>query len=251
MNMVRAVIVEDETDSRDLLKRYLREGEYEVEICGETDNIEDGISLIQSEKPNLVFLDIQLKDGSSFKLLERLDNRNFDIIFITAYDDYALKAFKYSTLEYILKPIDRDKLRAAMQWVQKEPKTEVNQQIQLLLDQFKNQKRQEKISIASADGIYFIRIKEIVRCEGADNYTLVHLLNKEKIVVSKTIKEFEEMLRGDGFFRVHKSHLINLNYMKKFVKGEGGYIIMEDGRTIEVSRRRKNGFLKILNNINV
>jgi two-component system LytT family response regulator len=176
--------------------------------------------------------------------LEKLPKRNFKLIFVTSFDHYAIKAFKFSAVDYILKPVDPDQLIAAVEKVKAmAPAETVESKIDVLIS---NITSLEKIALPASDGIRFIKISEIIRCESDNNYTLFYLTTKEKILVSKTLKDFELLLSGSKFYRVHKSHLVNLKFIAKYIPGEGGYLILEDGSHVDVSRRKKEGLLKIL-----
>jgi two-component system LytT family response regulator len=246
MDNIKAIIVEDEVKGLNNLKTMLQEHCEQVKVMGEAGSVEEGLQLFERErlKPDLAFLDINLPDGQVFQLLNKLEVIDFDIIFVTAFEEYALKAFEYSSLGYIVKPIDPDKLVEAVGKVQPRSRESIQERLELFQHHFRNPNAFEKISIPAIDGIYFINIREIIRCEAEDNYTHIHLENGDRITASKTIKFYEELLSGMNFYRVHKSHLINLNYMRKFVKGDGGFLIMDDDKRIEVSRRRRPAFLE-------
>ncbi len=248
MSELKALIIEDEYDSRENLKNFLSKYCENVNVIGEAESIEQGKDLLQSDtiNPDVVFLDIHLKDGLSFQLLDNLKEIDFEIIFATAYNHFAIKAFNYSAVGYLLKPINPEELVATVSRMRKGRPQFMKKRLDVLSQHFKNPNTFEKMSISAVDGIHFINIKDIVRCAGEDNYTHIFLSNKQKIIVSKTIKEYEKLLQPMNFYRVHKSHLVNLNYISKFVKGEGGYLIMEDGMQIEVSRRRKAAFMEQL-----
>ncbi len=244
--MIRAIIVEDEPRGRNNLKNLLAKYCPEVEVVGEAASLSESRKLLSNPelKPDLAFLDISLEDGLVFQLLNDLGRVNFEIIFVTAYDKFAIKACEYSSIGYILKPIDPDELVAAVKRALSRRQYHMDGRLQLFNQMYNNPNVFEKLSISAIDGIYFVNIRDIVRFEAEDNYTHIFLSNGEKITASKTIKSYEEMLRGVNFYRVHKRHVINLNYMRKFVKGEGGYLIMEGGKRIDVSRRRRPAFME-------
>lgn len=248
MSKLKAVIIDDEKGGRDTLANFLHLYCKEVEVIGEADGVVTGLELLHNtqEELDIVFMDIQLKDGLCFQILDQLEQVSFEVIFATAYNQFAVKAFNYSAVGYLLKPIDPQELVAAVERIQKNYAPQMKRRIDMLSTHLNNPNTFEKMSISAVDGIYFINIKEIMRCEGEDNYTHIYMLGGEKITVSKTIKEYERLLTPINFYRVHKSHLVNLNYISKFVKGEGGYLIMEDGKTIEVSRRRRAAFMEQL-----
>ncbi|MEM1323118.1 MAG: LytTR family DNA-binding domain-containing protein [Bacteroidota bacterium] len=244
--MINAVIVEDELKGINNLKNLLSKYCEEVSVIGEAKSVEEGVQLLRegTVRPDVAFLDINLPDGLVFQLLNQLPNINFDIIFVTAYEKFAVKACQYSSIGFIIKPIDPDELQEAVARIRSDKGNKINQRLEVFSQHYNNPNAFEKMSISALDGIYFINIKDIIRCEAEDNYTHIHLKSGEKITASKTIKAYEELLSGVNFYRVHKSHLINLNYMRKFVKGDGGYLVMDDGIKIEVSRRRRPAFME-------
>ncbi|HHM21822.1 MAG TPA: response regulator transcription factor, partial [Bacteroidetes bacterium] len=237
--MINAVIVEDESHSMNALKNILESHCPEVNIIGDALNIEEGLELFEDPafKPDLAFLDISLPDGLVFKMLDQLRPIDFEIIFTTTYNEHAIKACQYSSIGFILKPINPDELVEAVSRVRvSSPGDKMEQRIEIFNKYITTRNVFEKMSISGTDGIYFVKIKDIVRLEAEDNYTHIYLENGDRITASKTIKTYEDMLQGINFYRVHKSHVVNLNYMKKFIKGDGGYLVMDDGKKIEVSR---------------
>ena len=248
MQTIKAFIVEDEIKGLNNLKNMLARYCGHVKVTGEAGTIEDAIQFIthNGSDIDLAFLDVNLPDGQIFQLLDEIEPIEFDIIFVTAFEKYALQAFDYSSIGYIVKPIDPDKLTDAVSRVQPKDSKSIAQRLKIFRDHYYNPNTFAKMSVAAVDGIYFINIRDIVRCEAEDNYTHIHLNNKERITASKTIKYYEDLLSGVNFYRVHKTHLINLNYMRKFVKGDGGFLIMDDNKEIEVSRRRRPAFLERL-----
>ncbi len=244
--MIKAVIVEDELNSRNNLKNLLAKHCEEVEIVGEAMDIEDGLDLFTDPdvRPDVAFLDINLPDGLIFKMLNQIRPIDFDIIFVTAFADYAIKACEYSSIGYIIKPIDPDALMEAVSRVRPRKLAETDKRLEIFNNYVNNPNAFSKMSISALDGIYFVNIKDIVRFEAEDNYTHIYLHSGERITASKTIKAYEDMLEPFNFYRVHKRHVINLNYMRKFVKGDGGYLIMDDEMKIEVSRRRRPAFIE-------
>jgi two-component system LytT family response regulator len=253
--MIKAVIVEDEIHGIENLKNLLREYCPGVEVIGEAKNNQEAQKLLTDAHilPDVAFLDINLEDGNVFQTLQGLNgDANFDIIFITAFNEYAVEAFNYSAIGYVLKPIDPDELKKAVQKIRPGNNNKIKERIEVFQQRYPPNNHPnafEKMSISALDGIYFINIKDIIRCEAEDNYTHIFLRSGERITASKTIKSYEELLSGVNFYRVHKSHLINLNYMRKFVKGDGGYLIMDDDKRIEVSRRRRAAFMLKINEL--
>ncbi len=245
--MIKAVIIDDENNARIALKNLLTTNCSQIQVVGEGDCVKKGIEVIQSQKPDVVFLDVQMPDGTGFDLLEQLHEISFRIIFASAYDKFAIQAFKFSALDYLLKPVEAEKLAEACAKITENDRLgELNKKLQVLLS---NKNSFEKIALPTLDGILFVKFKEIVRCESENNYTNFFLSNGKKILVSKTLKDYDEMLTPFNFFRIHKSHLINLTFLARYKKGEGGSVIMEDGAEIEVSRRRKDEFLSALQTI--
>ncbi len=242
--MIRAVIIEDEVKSLNNLKNLLAKYCPEVKIMGEAGTVEDGVELLQAHKPDVAFLDISLPDGLVFQMLNKVRPIEFEIIFVTAYEEYAIKACEYSSIGYILKPIDPDVLKEAVTRIQNRREAESDRRLDIFNSYYHNPNAFTKMSISALDGIYFVNIRDIVRFEAEDNYTHIFLKSGERITASKTIKSYEDMLVPFNFYRVHKRHVINLNYMRKFVKGDGGYLVMDDDIQIEVSRRRRPAFME-------
>ena len=246
MNNLKAVIIEDEVKGLSNLKNLLAKYCPQIELLGEARSIEDGMELFADAavKPDVAFLDISLPDGLVFQLIEQLRPINFDIIFVTAYEEFAIKACEYSSIGYIVKPIDPDLLKEAVERIRPKTDRQIDDRLNVFNNYFNNPNAFRKMSISALDGIYFVNIRDILRFEAEDNYTHIYLENGEKITASKTIKSYEELLGPFNFYRVHKRHVINLNFMRKFVKGDGGYLVMDDGKKIEVSRRRRPAFME-------
>jgi two-component system, LytTR family, response regulator len=242
--VIEAVIVEDEAKGLNNLKNLLDKYCPQVRVTGEAGSVEKGAALLLNSKPDVAFLDISLPDGLVFQMLNRVRPIEFEIIFVTAYEEYAIKACEYSSIGYILKPIDPDILKSAVARVQPRRNTESDRRLDIFNSYYNNPNAFTKMSIAALDGIYFVNIRDIVRFEAEDNYTHIFLKDGERITASKTIKAYEDMLAPFNFYRVHKRHVINLNYMRKFVKGDGGYLVMDDNIQIEVSRRRRPAFME-------
>lgn len=244
--MISAVLIDDEPKNNAILEKMLGEFCPEVMIAGNANNSRDGIELIRKVKPDLVFLDIEMPYGNAFDLLDKLKPFTFDVIFVTAFDNYTLKAFKYSALDYLLKPVDIEELKEAVERVIAKRKSQhVDiRQIELLLANMKNPRSSvEKIALPSSQGLIFYDMQDIVRCEAQRGYTYIYLKSGQKIISSRNIKEYEDMLPENIFFRVHNSHLVNLNFISKYLKGRGGNIEMTDGTVLEVATRRKDELL--------
>ncbi len=249
--MIRGIIVEDEIHSRDTLRGLLNRYCKNIEIIAEADGYRSGLAAIKEQQPDVVFLDIQMPDGSGFKLLEELDEIKFEIIFTTAFDQFAIKAIKFSALDYLLKPIDPEELVSALKKVEnKISKSEVNENIKVLLDNIKSRDPEpHKIVLSTFEKIHIIETDNILRCESDNYYTTFFLTDGKQILISKTLKENEALLGGHNFIRPHKSHLVNVKYIKGFLKSDGGYIEMTDGSHIPVSRRKKEKIIEIITNI--
>lgn len=249
MNKLNTVIIDDEERSRQTLRQMLSLFCENVQIIGEAKDVRTGVELITIVKPDLVFLDIKMPDGNGFDLLKALETKNFNLIFTTAYDQYAIKAFKFNAIDYLLKPIDTDELKAAVKKAENNAVANVSN-VDNLLSNLKDQDKEDhKIILSTSEGIHIIRVKNIIRCQADDYYTNFYLNDGRKIMISKTLKENEELLADYNFIRPHRSHLINIAYIKKYVKSDGGYIVLADGTKVPVSRRKKDVMMEYLKKI--
>jgi two-component system, LytTR family, response regulator len=245
--MLRTIIIDDEENIRLLLRNIIAERCPDVEIVAEAGSVADSLHVIRHFSPDLVLLDIRLTDGTGFGLLEKFEAINFRIIFVTAYEEYALKALKLSAVDYILKPIVTDELVAAVEKAKKIIGAGEEQQLKVLIDNTKNQTLQEKkIVLKTADKFHFVVIKDIIRCEADSSYTWFYMVDGTKILISRTMKEFEDVLSGCGFFRPFKTFLINLNHIKAYEKHDGGFIVMTDDSRIPIADRKKEEFFKLI-----
>jgi two-component system, LytTR family, response regulator len=247
---MKAILIDDEQNATEALQNMLRMVTPDVEIVGIANEAQRGLDLIQTLKPDLVFLDIQMPYMTGFELLEKLGRFNFSVIFTTAYDQYALQAFKVSATDYLLKPIDMDELEAAVEKVRerlKQPQPNFDALEQLFKQVKKN--NTERLALPTSDGLVFIAIEDIIRLQSDSNYTTFYLTRKEKIVVSRTLGEYEPTLTAQNFCRVHHSHIINMAHLKRYFKNDGGYVEMSDGSKVEISRRKKDDFLAKLENV--
>jgi len=242
--MYKAVIIDDEIDSRETIQNYVSELFADIAIIGQAENVSNGIQLIKSINPDLIFLDINMPDGTGFDLVEKLKDRKLNIIFVTAYDNYAIKAFKFSAIDYVLKPIDPDSLQMAVRKFRSRKEADTIQQ--RLMTLIGNQNSFEKIALPTLEGFRFIDVVDIIYCESEGSYTWFHTISCESFLVSKQLKDFEKILDSCGFYRVHQSQLINLKYLKEYKKGDGGTAILTNNIEVDVARRRKEGFLKAL-----
>lgn len=247
--MIRAIIIDDEQHCIDRLEYLLSTyaGRL-VQLVGTYVTVGDGVHAITMHKPDLVFLDIQVGNATAFDLLKALTRIKFEVVFTTAYDQYAVKAFRFSAFDYLLKPIDRDDLLASIsRLLERVSEQDRASRYDVLFENLKNQQgSSRRITIPTLNGFHIITTGEIIRCQADINYTHLFLKNNQKITVAKPLKDFEEILGDHGFYRIHNSHLINLTFISSYVRGKGGYVVMEDHTEIEVATRRKEGFLKML-----
>lgn len=247
--MINAIIVDDEQHSIDRLVFLLKENcSRSVKVLGTYTSVDEGIPAVQHLKPDLVFLDVQMGSKTGFDLLQQLDEINFEIIFITAYEKYAVQAFRFSAFDYLLKPVNQNEfLQTLDKLKEKFSQSEQSKKLETLFYNLKNLNGvSKKISIPTGSGLIFPEVNNIIRCESDVNYTSIFFRGQPKITVAKTLKEFEDLLSDCNFFRVHNSHLINLSFIKSYHKGKGGHVTLTDDTRIEVSVRRKDNFLKRL-----
>jgi len=249
--MIKAVIIDDEGKARETIRNIIGSYCSDVSIVAEARNVKTGLEVISRHEPEIVFLDIKMPDGTGFDLLNQLYKIEFKLIFITAFDEYAIQAFKFSALDYILKPVNPSSLIEA---VEKAKDIIEAENIKLKLDTFLDNvdspsKEPKKLVLNTHDSIYVVKTDDIIRCKSDQNYTEFFLNDEKKLVVSKTLKEYDEMLSNYGFFRVHQSHLINLSYMVRFDKSEGGFVVMKDEAYIPVSSRKRESLLQLFKNM--
>lgn len=244
--MIKTVIVDDEQKAREILKEILLLIQPDIEILGEFENVESGAEGIKELNPDLVFLDIDMPDGSGFDLLSKFDEVNFDIIFATGHNEYAIQAIKASAFDFIVKPIQIEELKLSIERYHKKLEADKSQnskfdQIELLIERMNHKNTPvPRISVPSGSGVIFVNTDEIIRCEASGNCTYIILKNGKKLTANKSLKEYEESLAASQFLRVHQSHLINKMEVIKYIKTEGFYVIMSDNSTVDVSRRRKS-----------
>ncbi len=248
---IGVVIVEDEAISYEIIKRMIQNNIPEVEILGHAASCKEGISLIHKVKPDLVFLDIQMEDGTGFTLLEAFENVDFQVVFVTSFNQYAINAIKCSALDYILKPIALPDLKGAIKKYQMlEYKISNKIQHSTLIQNIKSEKKvPRKIIIPSEEEYLLVNPNDIIRMYSEGYYTHIVLVDKKVIKVSKALKEYEQLLEGANFSRIHNTHLINTNFVKSYLKNNGGEVLMEDGIIIPVSRRRKSKFMDTISNM--
>ena len=246
--MIRSILIDDVKNSRitlaDDLKRYCPD----ISIVGEADSVKTGVELIRTVKPEIVFLDIELEDGTGFDILEHFEKISFKVIFITGLDSYGIKAIKFSALDYLLKPVDPDDLvKAINKYKDSETPLDLKANVEYLLENIRGIKPKfKRIALNSADRVNMVNIDDIIRCESQSNYTLFYLKGGDQILVTKSLKEYENLLEEYSFIRVHHSHLINLNFLKEFIKSDGGYAVMTDNSNVPVSVRKRDNLLREL-----
>ena len=249
--MYKTIIVDDEKGCRDSLESLLQDFP-EINIIAIVDSIALAEEAIKNLHPQLVFLDIEMPGGTGFELLEKISPINFDIIFTTAYDQYAIKAIKYSALDYLLKPVDPTELSEAINRFtsKKHDQDLINTKFKTLLNNIGGEASHQKIAIPDGEGLNFIKISDIIRFQSDGSYTYMYALGNQKpTLISKPIGDYQEMLTNESFIRIHRSHLINLQHVSKYVKGEGGYAVMSDDSKVDVSRRKKAEFIEALSSL--
>ncbi|HEV3414124.1 MAG TPA: LytTR family DNA-binding domain-containing protein [Puia sp.] len=246
--MIRTVLIDDETDSILVLRKLLETYCPQVDVVGTAEGVETALAVIQATRPDLLFLDIEMMQGNAFDLLNQLRPVTFQVVFVTAFDNYAIRAFKYSAVDYLLKPVDIDELVSAVQRVsERSQQRNIIDQMQVFLDNMGTfGLAQQKMAVPTVDGLIFINLKEVVRLEAKSSYTQILMDNGEVITATRTIKDYEDILPEALFCRIHNSHIINLFKIEKYNKGRGGYVTLEDGSTIEVASRRRQEFLRRL-----
>jgi two-component system LytT family response regulator len=247
--MKKAVIIDDENRTRDLIAKMINSFGLDILAIPAGENVQSGIQAIEELKPDIVFLDIQMPDGTGFDVLKSVKNKNFEVIFITAHEEFAIKAIKFSALDYLLKPIDPEELKAAVEKAIKavDDKKEESQFEALQNNIQPNQKK--RLVLKTQESVYVVELHEIIRCEADRNYTSFFLSSGKKILVSKTLKEYETLLSTHNFLRVQQSHLVNLDYVDRYDKGNGGSVVMKDGSEVPLSPAKREVFFKIIENL--
>tara|TARA_R110002050_G_scaffold165874_1_gene296339 strand:- start:172 stop:924 length:753 start_codon:yes stop_codon:yes gene_type:complete len=246
MNPINAILVDDEKNGRENLSGLIHEHCRQIKLVGEACSVDAAIPLIEKFAPQLVFLDIEMPGANGFQLLEYFQDFSFEVVFVTAYDSFAIKAIRFSAADYILKPINRNELIVAIEKVAGRIKRkEENDQIKQL---FYNTRHPQnpKIGLPANDRIEFIEVKSIIRCQGESNYTHLFFDNRKPLLAAKTLVDFEELLREYQFIRVHKTHLVNLNHVASYMKNDGGQLILSNGDAVQISRRRKEMVIRQL-----
>ncbi|HUR12629.1 MAG TPA: LytTR family DNA-binding domain-containing protein [Flavitalea sp.] len=245
--MIKAIIVDDEIDCCETIADLLQTYCPSIEITAVFHNGAEALTGILKHQPDLVFLDVEMPRMNGFEMLELLPQVNFDIIFTTSYDQYALKAIRFSAIDYLLKPIDRNELQKSVQKVAQRSQRTISKQVEILMQKIHQPgKSISKIALPTMEGLQMIPVDSIISCESDGNYTIILLKSRQKLIASTPLKEIEDVLEDHSFVRVHRCYLVNLNEVEKYVKGEGGYLVMSDGSSINVSRSKKDSLLKKL-----
>ncbi|GAA5041085.1 DNA-binding response regulator [Marivirga lumbricoides] len=245
--MVRSIIVDDELKSRESLKILLTDFSEGVEVLALCETVNEALEAIAKYKPDVVFLDIQMRRETGFDLLKQLPKIDFEVVFTTAHSEYAIKAFQFSAIDYLLKPVDINDLNRAISKVKNRNIGDFSQQLNHLLENLKPHHHQiNKIAIPSHEGILFVKVEDVIYLEASSNYTQFYLKNGQKHLVSKSLKEYDQMLTDHNFYRIHHSYLININEVTKYVRGDGGYVILSNNVNLDVSKRKKEAFLQKL-----
>ena len=253
--MITALIIDDDKNLRTGLKALLERYTNDILIVGEAESVKSGIIAIEKHQPQVIFLDIHLSDGTGFDILEKLKATTkiiaSQIVFITAHEQYAVKAFKFSALDFILKPIDPEELQATISKIKEvSSRSKSFDHIDLLLENIKKKVDNfKRIALSTSDGIHLFEVADIIRCEAKGNYTEFFIKNHKPVLISKTLKEYEEMLTNQGFERIHQSHLINLTYLKSYVKTDGGFVIMADNSHLPLAQSKRERLQDLIRNL--
>ena len=247
MKNLRAIIIDDEKPVINLLEEMI--GQYcdDVDVVATANSVKTGIDQIKKLSPDLIFLDVNMGDGTGFNLLEQLGDRSPMVVFITAYDEYAVKAFKFSAIDYVMKPINLDEIEAAVLKCRTQMEKEnLSEKLKVFLQNMDESGSEEKkIVLKTAESIHIVKVGEIIRCESDHNYTEFYLTGERKLLVSRTLKEYDELLQSYGFFRTHQSHLININFISRFDKADGGELVLSDKSRVPVSKRKREELFEL------
>jgi two-component system, LytTR family, response regulator len=247
MDILTAILVDDESSSLENLRQKLEEFSHSLKVVATAQKPEEAIMLIRHHRPHVVFLDIEMPRMSGFKVLEEIGKSDFEVIFVTAYNHYAIDAIRISAFDYLVKPVAPRELRQTMERLFRETHGKSKERLELLRQNLFDPKTQDhRIAIGSNDGIELLQIRDIIRLESNSNYSHIILQGGRTVVATKLLKDFEIMLRGYGFYRIHNSHLINLSYVTKYLRGDGGQAMMQNGDLVEVSRRKKDEFIALI-----
>jgi len=246
MKTKKAIVIDDESRTQELIAKMIRSFNLNIEVIAEGNSVRSGIKAIQTFKPDIVFLDIQMPDGTGFDLLDALPTKNFEVVFVTAYEEYAIKAIKFSALDYILKPVDPEELRAATENAIVALNNKRDSSLFDALQYNTSEHKKKRLVLKTLESVHVVNLEEIIRCESDRNYTSFYLTDGKRILVSKTLKEFEFLLKDYNFLRVQQSHLINLDFVERYDKTEGGSVIMKDGTPIPLSVAKRDVFFETI-----
>ena len=245
--MITAIIIDDEVKGRSALRQKLMDYYPQVDVLGEAENGLEGIKLIESVHPKMVFLDIEMPHMNGFEMLQQIRVKNFHVIFTTAYDQYAIKAIKFAAFDYLLKPVDIEELKTAVRNAEAHSTIQnTGERLETLMQNLSSKHQLQKIAVPTMEGLLFFNLSEIIYLQAESNYTNIYFKDHPKLIASRTLGDFEELLPTDIFYRPHNSYLINLNYIKRYIKGDGGQIEMQNGDYVDVSRRKKEEFIKLI-----
>jgi two-component system, LytTR family, response regulator len=246
--MIKAVIIDDEPAMQEVNSRLLSEYFPSIQLVGTANSVQNAVGLIAAKNPDLVLLDIELTDGTGFQLLQKLQPYNFKVVFITGFDSFAIKAIKFSALDYILKPVNETEfqqaIHRAVQMIDKNESTQ--QQVDVLMDSYKHEVQSKKLVLRTSESLHIVNVGDIYFCKSDNSYTTFYFRGDEKILVSKSLKDYEGLLNEYGFYRVHQSFLVNLNHIKKVDKTDGGFVIMKNKKEIPVSLRQMKKLIELL-----
>lgn len=247
---MRIVLVDDDATVRENLKTLLSIYAKDCTVIAEANGVKSGVECLQRNKPDLLLLDVEMQDGTGFDLLSIYGKLDFNVVFVTGHDAYAIKAFKYSAIDYILKPVDPDELKSAIEKAKNSPNVEEqNLTVSNLVENKEKADLEKKVVLRDTETVYLVSIKDIIRCESEANYTKFYLIDGRKLTISKTLKEYDQLFENQSFFRVHQSHLVNLLHFDRYEKKEGGTLVMKDGSTLPVAVRKKDALMKALDKL--
>jgi two-component system LytT family response regulator len=245
-----AVIVDDEKHCREVLEHLLQKYCSDVKLLASCNGGAEALEVLKAKSPDILFLDIEMPDMNGFQLLEKFTNPDFAIVFTTAYNEYALKAIKQSALDYLLKPVDKDELKIAVQKAKENKAAKTSAGIENLFDLLNMKKKEKRFAVPTQEGLIMVNAADIIYCESDSAYCKIYFVSKPyPLVLSKTLKEIEEVLTDNDFFRIHHSYLINMQYFQKYIRGEGGEVVMSNSQHLPVSRTRKQDFLNVINKV--
>jgi two-component system LytT family response regulator len=247
MHQLKAILIDDELPSLQNLQHKLKEFCPDVNVVATTQKPEEAIQLIEHHRPDVIFLDIEMPRMNGFKMLEEIKEKKFDIVFTTAYNHYAIDAIRISAFDYLVKPIAVKDLQNSVARLLKTQHKQIPEKLDILRQSLADSRSQnDKISIVTNEGVEFFEISQIIRIESSSNYSKIHFKDGKVLLVTKLLKDFEEILTPYRFYRIHNSHLINLSYIKKYLRGDGGQVLLQNGEIIDVARRKKEEFLKLI-----